>query len=154
MAACLLHRELTAIRKWEGDFSLSNGEKRSLLSNEICESSKLAAGVNSVAGIYITKCISGSNPEGAEILLAILERSWNYFITNSTEIRRRKETMLEKLNQIPNGIVKHCCDGFGGLVVRMLASGSRVRGFKPGRIRWIFLCIKILSLPSVGREVK
>jgi hypothetical protein len=24
-------------------------------------------------------------------------------------------------------------DGFGGLVVRMLASGSRVRGLKPGR---------------------
>jgi hypothetical protein len=29
-------------------------------------------------------------------------------------------------------------DGFGCLVVRMLASGSRVRGFKPGRSRWIF----------------
>ena len=29
-------------------------------------------------------------------------------------------------------------DGFGGLVVSMLASGTRVRGFKPGRSRWIF----------------
>jgi hypothetical protein len=29
-------------------------------------------------------------------------------------------------------------DGFGGLVDRMLASGSRVRGFKPGRSLWIF----------------
>jgi hypothetical protein len=29
-------------------------------------------------------------------------------------------------------------DSFGGLVVRMLASGSRVRRFKPGRSRWIF----------------
>jgi hypothetical protein len=29
-------------------------------------------------------------------------------------------------------------DGFGGLVVSMLASGFRVRGFKPGRSRWIF----------------
>jgi hypothetical protein len=29
--------------------------------------------------------------------------------------------------------VKH--DGFGGLVVRMLASASRVRGIKPGRSR-------------------
>jgi hypothetical protein len=27
---------------------------------------------------------------------------------------------------------KHRADGFGGLVVRMLASGSRVRGFNPG----------------------
>ena len=26
-------------------------------------------------------------------------------------------------------------DGFGGLVVSMLASGTRVRGFKPGRRR-------------------
>jgi hypothetical protein len=44
-------------------------------------------------------------------------------------------------------------DGFGDLVVRMLASGSRVRGFKPGRSRWIFLYIKILSMPSFGGEV-
>jgi hypothetical protein len=29
-------------------------------------------------------------------------------------------------------------DGFGGLVVCVLASGSRVRGFEPGRSRWIF----------------
>jgi hypothetical protein len=48
------------------------------------------------------------------------------------------------------------CDigGFAGLVVRMLASGSRVRGFKPGRSLWIFLYIKILSMSSFGREVK
>jgi hypothetical protein len=45
-------------------------------------------------------------------------------------------------------------EGFGGLVVRMLASGSRIRGFKPGRSRWIFLYIKILSMPSYGGEVK
>jgi hypothetical protein len=45
-------------------------------------------------------------------------------------------------------------DGFGGLVVSMLASGSRVRGFKPGQSRWIFLYVKILSLPSFGGEVK
>ena len=29
-------------------------------------------------------------------------------------------------------------DGFGGLVVSILATGTRVRGFKPGRSRWIF----------------
>jgi hypothetical protein len=44
--------------------------------------------------------------------------------------------------------------GFGGLVVSMLASCSRVRGFKPGRSRWIFTSVKILSMPSFGREVK
>jgi hypothetical protein len=45
-------------------------------------------------------------------------------------------------------------DGFGGLVVSMLASGSLVRGFRPGRSRWIFTSVKILSMPSVGGEVK
>jgi hypothetical protein len=45
-------------------------------------------------------------------------------------------------------------DGFGGLVVSMLASGSRVCGFKPGRSRWIFLYVKILSMPSFRGEVK
>jgi hypothetical protein len=45
-------------------------------------------------------------------------------------------------------------DGFGGLVVSMLASGSRVRGFTPGRSRWIFTSVKILSMPSFGGEVK
>ena len=32
----------------------------------------------------------------------------------------------------------HTADGFGGLVVSMLASGTQVYGFKPGRSRWIF----------------
>jgi hypothetical protein len=45
-------------------------------------------------------------------------------------------------------------DGFGGLVVSMLAFGSRVRGFKPGRSPWILLYIKILSMSSFGGEVK
>jgi hypothetical protein len=40
------------------------------------------------------------------------------------------------------------CDGFGGLVVSMLASGSRVRGFD-----WIFSDVKKSSacLPSEGK---
>ena len=45
-------------------------------------------------------------------------------------------------------------DGFGGLVVSMLASGTQVSGFKPGRSRWIFTGVKILSVPSSGGEVK
>jgi hypothetical protein len=44
--------------------------------------------------------------------------------------------------------------GFGGLVVHMLASGTRVCGFKPGRSRRIFSGVKILSMPSFRREVK
>ena len=45
-------------------------------------------------------------------------------------------------------------DGFGGLVVSMLASGTQICGFKPGRSRWIFTGIKIFSMPSSGGEVK
>jgi hypothetical protein len=43
-------------------------------------------------------------------------------------------------------------DGFGGLVVSMLASGTQVCGFKPGLSRWIFTDVKILSMPSFGGE--
>ena len=45
-------------------------------------------------------------------------------------------------------------DGFGGLVVSMLASGTQVRGYKPDRSSWIFTGVKILSMPSSGGEVK
>jgi hypothetical protein len=45
-------------------------------------------------------------------------------------------------------------DGFGGLVVSMLASGTQGRRFKPGRNRWIFTDVKILSMPSSGGDVK
>jgi hypothetical protein len=44
--------------------------------------------------------------------------------------------------------------GFGGLVVSMLTSGTRDRGFKLGRSRRIFSGVKFLSIPSFGREVK
>ena len=44
--------------------------------------------------------------------------------------------------------------GFGGLEVSVLAFGTRVRGFKPGRSRRIFSDGKILSAPSFGGEVK
>jgi hypothetical protein len=42
----------------------------------------------------------------------------------------------------------------GGLVVSVLATGPKIRGFKPGRGRWIFKCDKIRSTPSFGGEVK
>ena len=44
-------------------------------------------------------------------------------------------------------------DGFGGLVVSMLASGTRVHGFKHGQSRWIFRTSKKSSacLPSEGK---
>jgi hypothetical protein len=49
-----------------------------------------------------------------------------------------------------NTAVRLSVDGFGGLVVSMLDSGARVRGFKPGRTRWIFRASEI----SFGVEVK
>ena len=39
-------------------------------------------------------------------------------------------------------------------MVIILASGSKVRGFDPGRGRWIFQSVKILSMTSFGMEVK
>jgi hypothetical protein len=42
----------------------------------------------------------------------------------------------------------------GGPVVSVLATGPKVRGFKPGRGRWILRVIKIRSTPSFGDEVK
>jgi hypothetical protein len=44
-------------------------------------------------------------------------------------------------------------NGFGGLVVSVLASGTRVRGFEPGRRRWIFPCSEksTARLPTEGK---
>jgi hypothetical protein len=47
--------------------------------------------------------------------------------------------MMQALGKIFQDFeVSYLPDGFGGLLVSMLASGTRVRGFNPGRIRWIF----------------
>ena len=48
----------------------------------------------------------------------------------------------------------HGIDGFTGLVVSMLASGTQVCGLKLGRSRWIFTGVKILTMPPSGGEVK
>jgi hypothetical protein len=44
-------------------------------------------------------------------------------------------------------------DGFGGLVVSTLATGTRVGGFKPGQSRWIFRASgkSSVCLPSEGK---
>jgi hypothetical protein len=40
----------------------------------------------------------------------------------------------------------------GGVVVSVLATGPKVRGFKPGRGRWILRVIKsVARLPSKGK---
>ena len=44
-------------------------------------------------------------------------------------------------------------EGFGGLVVSILATGTRVRGFKPDQSRWIFQASgkSSVCLPSEGK---
>jgi hypothetical protein len=61
-------------------------------------------------------------------------------------------------NLVFKGLIMYVNDdshsSFSGLVVSMLASGTQVRGFKPGWSRRIFQATKILSMPSFGGEVK
>ena len=54
------------------------------------------------------------------------------------ECDKRKSHTSKKLHMIyvSSNNIRHPVDGFGGLVVSMLASGTQVCGFKPGR--WIF----------------
>ena len=49
--------------------------------------------------------------------------------------------------------VTQLSDGFCGLVVSMLASGTQVCRFKPGRSCWIFTDVKILSMQEVKESV-
>jgi hypothetical protein len=57
------------------------------------------------------------------------------------------DSMLFRMGKI-SGICKQGKDGFDGLVVSILATGTRVRGLDFSGIQ------KILSMPSFGREVK
>jgi hypothetical protein len=46
----------------------------------------------------------------------------------------------------------HIFVALGGLVLSVLATGPKVRGFKPGRGRWIVRVIKsVARLPSEGK---
>ena len=65
------------------------------------------------------------------------------------EWRKLHSAELHALHSSPNMIVDP-----GGPVVIILATGSEVREFKPGRGRWIFSEGEILSMTSFGREVK
>jgi hypothetical protein len=46
------------------------------------------------------------------------------------------------------------CSRLGGVVVSVLATGPKGRGFKPGRGAGVLRAIKIGSTPSFGYEVK
>jgi hypothetical protein len=61
-------------------------------------------------------------------------------------------SMDPQLTASDTKMVKVKVSGFGGLVVSMLASGTLVRGFKPGRSCWIFGAKKSSAcLPSEGK---
>jgi hypothetical protein len=50
------------------------------------------------------------------------------------------------------GVVKRSSVALGGVVVSVLTTGPKVRGFKPGRGRWILRVIKTAArLPSEGK---
>jgi hypothetical protein len=71
--------------------------------------------------------------------------------------RRVKKILEGKLGGMrKKEVVKVNGDGFGGLVVSILATGTRVRGFKPGRRRWIFRASEKSSVSHVPalRHVK
>ena len=57
--------------------------------------------------------------------------------------------MILKLLFLPTNV-----DGFGGLVVSKLASGTQVCGVKTRPKPLDFLGVKILNMPSSGGEVK
>jgi hypothetical protein len=65
-------------------------------------------------------------------------------------------SQLHSVVKLRKGIVQNNGDQSvtRAALVSMLASGTQDRGFKPGRSRRIFLGVKILSMPSFGREVK
>ena len=62
-------------------------------------------------------------------------------------------TLFHTCHDFPTNVTERK-DSFGSLVVSMLASGTQVCGLKPGRRRWIFTGVKILSMRSSGVEVK
>jgi hypothetical protein len=105
---------------------------------EICESvvtnwSELPAEQRSVKGMLILSFV----------LLGIMLMMLIY-------IRQKRTYYKEKRRGFCN-VPSHLSVG---PVVSMLASGNRVRGFKPGRSGRIFSGEQILSMPSFGREVK
>jgi hypothetical protein len=51
-------------------------------------------------------------------------------------------------------VSNHIYVALGGLVVIVVATGPKVRGFKPGRGDGFLRAIKIRSTPSFGGEVK
>jgi hypothetical protein len=58
------------------------------------------------------------------------------------------------ISQITTLFLHVSTDGFGGLVVRMLALFPEFAGSNPAKAVWIFLYVNILSMPSFGGEVK
>jgi hypothetical protein len=64
----------------------------------------------------------------------------------------RSEGIFHTFLKSALGGVSGQLSGFGGLVVSMLASGTQVRGFKPGRDRRIFRAKKSSACrPSEGK---
>jgi hypothetical protein len=75
----------------------------------------------------------------SDVMTYNLANRWHY--NNKSKVRQTHQHLLKVI------------DGFDGLVVSMLASGTQGRGIKPGRSRWIFTNVKKKSsacLPPEG----
>ena len=92
---------------------------------------------SNVTEIYFPICYVACNSRNKELLFYKLSSQVEYFVSNL----KRNSVFINRAH-----------DGFGGLAVRMLASGTRVRGFNLGRSRWIFRASEKSSacLPSEG----
>jgi hypothetical protein len=69
----------------------------------------------------------------------------------SSDVNSRQDATASFLVSIP--LVTQKSDGFGGLVVSMLASGTRVQT-RPEAVGFFSVREKILNMPSFGGKVK
>jgi hypothetical protein len=100
----------------------------------------------------------------------LLQLGVRSFIPNSETHRNLFKAIWYRQQHLPFVCSAFCDDGdetsysgggrflsqlyvaLGGLVVSVLAAGPKVRGFKPGRGRWILRVIKsVARLPSEGK---
>ena len=92
-----------------------------------------------------------------QTVIFINEINITYYVNSTVpEVRGLNTTPAWSFisQQVVLDFCSHSVYDFGGLGVSVLASGTQVRRFKPGRSRRIFRAKNILSTPSFGGEVK
>jgi hypothetical protein len=77
-------------------------------------------------------------------------RRWEVPVTRQRSEHYPFKTQVSNVTRTPSNPPVALC----GVVVSALAVGPKVRGFTPGRIRWIFNNVKIRSTNSFWGEIK